>query len=55
MPPATRRHGSLIVANLQGRITFVSEPVTGNQHDMAKLKGSDAEKIGLYFFKETFA
>ena len=37
-------HGSLIVTNL-GRITFVSEPVTGNQHDMAKLKGSDAEKI----------
>lgn len=24
----------------QGRITFVSEPVTGNRHDMAKLKGS---------------
>ena len=38
-------HGSLIVTNLQGRITFVSDPVTGNQHDMAKLKGSDAEKI----------
>ena len=40
-------HGtrSLIVTNLQGRITFVSEPVTGNKHDMAKLKGSDAEKI----------
>ena len=41
----TTGHGSLIVTNLQGRITFVSEPVTGNQHDMAKLKGSDAEKI----------
>jgi len=41
----TTGHGSLIVANLQGRITFVSEPVTGNQHDMAKLKGSDVEKI----------
>ena len=38
-------HGSLIVTNLQGRITFVSEPVTGNQHDMRKLKGSDVEKI----------
>jgi hypothetical protein len=38
-------HGSLIVANLRGRITFVSEPDTGNQHDMAKLKGSDVEKI----------
>ena len=28
-----------------GRITFVSEPVTGNRHDMAKLEGSDVEKI----------
>ena len=41
----TTGHGSLIVTNLQGRITFVSEPVTGNQHDMAKLKGSAVEKI----------
>jgi hypothetical protein len=41
----TTGHGSLIITNLQGRITFVSEPVTGNQHDMAKLKGSEAEKI----------
>ena len=41
----TTGHGSLIVANLQGRITFVSEPVAGNQHDMAKLKGSAVEKI----------
>jgi hypothetical protein len=41
----TTGHGSLIVTNLQGRVTFVSDPVTGNQHDMAKLKGSDAEKI----------
>ena len=45
MPPATRRHGSLIVTNLQGRITFASKPVPGNQHDMRKLKGSDVEKI----------
>jgi DDE superfamily endonuclease len=41
----TTGHGSLIVTNLQGRITFVSEPVTGNKHDMAKLKDSDVEKI----------
>ena len=41
----TTGHGSLIVSNLQGRVTFVSDPVTGNQHDMAKLKGSDAEMI----------
>jgi hypothetical protein len=41
----TTGHGSLIITNLQGRITFVSEPVTGNQHDMRKLNGSDAEAI----------
>jgi len=41
----TTGHGSLIVTNLQGHITFVSEPVTGNQHDMKKLRGSAAEKI----------
>ena len=41
----TTGHGSLIITNLRGRITFVSESVTGNQHDMAKLKGSDVEKI----------
>lgn len=41
----TTGHGSLIVTNLHGRITFVSDPVTGNQHDMAKLKGSAVEKI----------
>lgn len=41
----TTGHGSLIITNLQGRITFVSDPVAGNQHDMAKLKGSAVEKI----------
>ena len=41
----TTGHGSLVVTNLQGRVTFVSDPVTGNKHDMAKLSGSDAEKI----------
>jgi hypothetical protein len=41
----TTGHGSLIVTNLQGRITFVSEPVAGNQHDMRKLKGSAVETI----------
>jgi hypothetical protein len=41
----TTGHGSLIITNLQGRVVFVSNPVTGNQHDMRKLKGSDAEKI----------
>jgi DDE superfamily endonuclease/Helix-turn-helix of DDE superfamily endonuclease len=38
-------HGSLIITNLAGRITFVSDPVPGNQHDMAKLKGSECEMI----------
>jgi hypothetical protein len=37
----TTGHGSLIITNLSGRITFVSEPVFGNRHDMAKLKGSE--------------
>ncbi|MGH3943046.1 MAG: transposase family protein [Pseudonocardiaceae bacterium] len=41
----TTGHGSLIITNLQGRVTFVSDPVTGNQHDMTKLKGSVVEKI----------
>jgi DDE superfamily endonuclease len=41
----TTGHGSLIVTNLQGHVTFVSEPVTGNRHDMAKLTGSAVEAI----------
>ena len=41
----TTGHGSLIIANLSGRITYVSDPVPGNRHDMAKLKGSDCEMI----------
>jgi hypothetical protein len=41
----TTGHGSLVVTNLRGRITFVSESVTGNHHDMAKLKGSVVERI----------
>jgi hypothetical protein len=41
----TTGHGSLIIANLQGQVLFISDPVTGNQHDMGKLKGSTAEKV----------
>jgi hypothetical protein len=41
----TTGHGSLIVTNLTGRVTFVSEPVSGNQHDMAKLTESECEMI----------
>jgi DDE superfamily endonuclease len=41
----TTGHGSLIITNLTGRITFVSEPVPGNQHDLAKLKDSECETI----------
>jgi hypothetical protein len=56
----TTGHGSLIITNLQGRITFVSEPVTGNQHDMAKLKASAVEKIlekagGVFGDKEGYS
>jgi hypothetical protein len=41
----TTGHGSLIISDLSGHITYVSEPVPGKQHDMAKLKGSDCETI----------
>jgi hypothetical protein len=41
----TTGHGSLIVTTLAGRVTFVSEPVAGKEHDMAKLKGSECEMI----------
>lgn len=41
----TTGHGSLIVTTLQGKIIYVSDPVTGNRHDMAKLKGSVVESI----------
>jgi DDE superfamily endonuclease/Helix-turn-helix of DDE superfamily endonuclease len=41
----TTGHGSLIITTLDGRVTFVSDPVPGHQHDMAKLKGSDCETI----------
>jgi hypothetical protein len=37
-------HGSLIITNLAGCITFVSEPVPGNQHDMRKLKRTDSSE-----------
>lgn len=41
----TTGHGSLIITHLAGRIIFVSQPVPGNQHDMAKLAGSECEII----------
>ena len=41
----TTGHGSLIITNLAGQVIFVSEPVPGNQHDMAKLKESVCEAI----------
>ena len=41
----TTGHGSLIITNLAGEITFVSDPVPGNQHDMAKLKDSESETV----------
>jgi hypothetical protein len=41
----TTGHGSLIITNMQGHVIYISDPVTGNQHDMRKLKGETAEKI----------
>ena len=41
----TTGHGSLIVTNLDGHVIFVSEPVAGNKHDMAKLRGAAVEEI----------
>lgn len=41
----TTGHGSLIITNLTGAVTFVSEPVSGNHHDMAKLRDSECETI----------
>src|ERR671939_652657 len=32
----TTGHGSLIITNLAGNVTYVSEPVRGKHHDMAK-------------------
>ena len=41
----TTGHGSLVITTLAGRVTFVSEPVPGKDHDMAKLKDSESERI----------
>ncbi|MGH3280818.1 MAG: helix-turn-helix domain-containing protein [Trebonia sp.] len=41
----TTGHGSLIITNYDGIITYVSDPVTGNHHDMAKLADSKSEEI----------
>lgn len=41
----TTGHGSLIIVNYDGDIIYVSDPVTGNQHDMGKLADSESEKI----------
>ena len=41
----TTGHGSLIITNLAGQVIYVSQPVTGNMHDMAKLKASTCETI----------
>jgi hypothetical protein len=40
----TTGHGSLIVTNMVGQIIYVSDPVTGNHHDMAKIDET-VEKI----------
>jgi hypothetical protein len=41
----TTGHGSLIISNYDGDIIYVSDPVTGNRHDMGKLTDSVSEKI----------
>jgi len=41
----TTGHGPLVITNLAGCITFISEPVPGNQHDMKKLTGTECETI----------
>jgi hypothetical protein len=41
----TTGHGSLIITNYDGDILYVSDPVTGNRHDMGKLSDSESEKI----------
>ena len=41
----TTGHGSLVITNSSGRVLFVSEPVPGKHHDMAKLRDSECERI----------
>lgn len=41
----TTGHGSLVITDYDGDILYVSDPVTGNRHDMGKLADSDSEKI----------
>ena len=41
----TTGHGSLIITNYDGDILYVSDPLTGNRHDMGKLADSASEKI----------
>lgn len=41
----TTGHGSLIITNYDGDILYVSDPVSGNRHDMGKLSDSESEKI----------
>jgi hypothetical protein len=45
MPPATRRHGSLIISNRHGDVVYVSEPAPGCDHDMRKLQESGVAQI----------
>jgi hypothetical protein len=37
-------HCSLVISNYDGDIPYVSDPVTGNHHDMGKLAESESEK-----------
>ena len=43
----TTGHGSLIVSDEFGGIIFVSDPVSGREHDMSKLEGAVKEVLEL--------
>ena len=45
MPPATRRFNSQVISNLAGDIIFVSEPVTGHNHDMTALSETETAEV----------
>ena len=45
MPPATRRFNGQAIANLRGDLLFVSEPVTGHNHDMTALAETETADI----------
>jgi transposase len=45
MPPATRRFNSQVISNLTGDVIFISEPVTGHNHDMTALSETETADV----------